>query len=437
MTPFGLLVRPLASQGLLTLGDQLVVHTCHHHALFLDQTVSDALGGEGWAVRRQAAFEAAHALIASFCSDFGVTDPVERLDLAAELFTAMGHGRLTFEITAEGGTARGHGLHHGASFVEKYATVLKNRRPIDAFTAGFISAAASIAYPSDWGTLEADEVTCVAQLAAHPAECVFTLTRRPERPRFGAVVTRALVEQIAIPPGDDADRARPSSRTPSAAPSRESDLAATDLARLLHGAPVDHAGITNVFGVRLALVPVSYLGQITFDTVHLVEKRAPELFPLVGALVREAAQIGAFHLLGGILASPGWRAEHGPLAADPEARLDTLVGLTRALGWGAFQPTEFTPGKTLVLSAKATHESAYYVVRHGATVRSRLFFQQGLALALMQLLHRVDFSAEEPIAKGVYDSLFKSGTRFHVEETRSPLRGDRVCEVVATAMAER
>lgn len=430
MTPFGLLVRPLAAQGLLTLGEQLVVHACHHHALFLDQTVSDALGGEGWAVRRQAAFESSHALISSFCRDFGVNDPVERLDLASELFTAMGHGRLTFEITAEGGAVHGTALHHGASFVEKYATVLKNRRPVDAFAAGFISAAASLAYPSDWGTLEADETTCVAQLAARPPECTFTLTRRPERARFGVVVTRDLVEQIPLAPGDETDRPRRPLRP-------ETDRAVTDLARLLHNAPVDHDGITRAFGVRLALVPVSYLGQITYDTVHLVEKRSPELFPLASALVREAAQIGAFHLLGGVLASGAWKAEHGPLAASPEARLDTLIGLTRALGWGAFQATEFAPGKTLVLAATATQESAYYAVRHGTTVRSRLFFQQGLALALMQILHRVDFSAEEPIGKGVYDDLFKSGTRFHVEETRSPLRGDRVCEVVATAMVPR
>ena len=33
-----------------------------------------------------------------------------------------------------------------------------------------------------------------------------------------------------------------------------------------------------------------------------------------------------------------------------------------------------------------------------------------------------------------YDALFKSGTRYHVEETRSPLRGDRVAEVVVEAL---
>ncbi len=426
MTPFGLIVRPLAPQGLLSLGDQLVVHACHHHALFLDQSVSDALGGEGWAVRRQAAFESAHALLASFCSDFGVTDPTERLDLAAELFAAMGHGRLTFDITAEGGTARGHGLHHGASFVEKYAAVLKNRRPVDAFTAGFLSAAASLAYPSDWGTLEADETTCIAQLAARPRACVFTLSRRPERPRFGAVVTRALVEQIPLPPADETDRLRP-----------EVERAAADLARLLHDAPVDPEGAHRAFGVRLALVPASYLGQITYDTVHLVEKRDPELFP--SSAPSSARRRRAARSTCSAASSPRPRGApstgRSPPIPRPASRPSSAS--PRALGWGSFQPTELVPGRSLVLTARATHESAYYAVRHDATARSRLFFQQGLALAMMHLLHRVDFTREEPMAKGVYDSLFKSGPRLHVEETRSPLRGDAVCEVVVTMLPER
>ena len=193
----------------------------------------------------------------------------------------------------------------------------------------------------------------------------------------------------------------------------------------------------TAFGVRLALIPVSYLNQITYDTVHLIEKRSPELFSVVGALVREAAQIGAFFLLGGVLTSARWQLENGPLARGIEERLEQFVGLTRALGWGAFYTDEFVPGRSLILRSPITHESAYYAIRHGATVRSRLFFQQGVALALMRLLHQVDFDVEQPITQQVYDSLFKGGTRFHVHETRSPLRGDGVCEVRVEAMYER
>lgn len=415
MTPFGHLVREVTPYGLLSLGDQLVTYQCHHGSLFLDQTVSDALGGEGWAVRRQAAFEASHALLASFYAEFGIIDPEERLELASELFAAMGHGRLVFEVTAEGGTVRGHELYYGASFRDKYGTLVRNRRPIDTFAAGFVSAAASLAFPSDWGTLEADEVACVAR---RDELCVFALTRRPERPRFGVVVTRPLVEQL--PRGGPADVPRPS---PVAA------RAGADLGRLLHTALADERGIIRAFGSRLALVPVSYDCQITFDTAHLVEKRSPELFPIVGTLVREAAQLGAFHFLGGALASPAWTAEHGPPAHEADVRLEQLIGMTRALGWGAFDVEEHQPGRALVITSRLTHESAYYGARHGGTQKSRLFFQQGLALALMYLLEAVDFDAAEPIGAGTYDALFHAGARFDAMESKSPLRGDPVCEV--------
>jgi len=422
LTPFGHLVREVVPFGLLSLGDQLVTYQCHHHSLFLDQTVSDALGGEGWAVRRQAAFEAAHALLASFYAEFGIIDPDERLELAGELFAAMGHGRLVFEVTAEGGTVRAHELHYGASFREKYAAQIKNRRPIDTFTAGFVSAAASLAFPSDWGTLEADEAACVAR---RDELCVLTLTRRPERPRFGAVVTRPLVEKL---PHGGPDKVR----RPSPAAARSG----ADLARMLHTVLPDENGVLRAFGARVALVPVSYANQITFDTLHLVEKRSPELCSLVGTLVREAAQTGAFHLLGGVLASPAWQAEHGPPARDAEVRLEQLVGLTRALGWGAFDVQEMVPGRTLVLSSTLTHESAYYAARYGSTSRSRLFFQQGLALALMYLLDSVDFDAREPIGPGTYDALFRAGVRFEALESRSPQRGDDTCEVTVELAAE-
>jgi hypothetical protein len=427
LTPFGLLVREIAPYGLLSLGEQLVTYQCHHHALFLDQTVSDALGGEGWAVRRQAAFEASHALLSAFYNELGVTEADERVELATELFAALGHGRLVFDVTAEGGTVRGHDLHYGASFRDKYGDRLKNRRPIDAFAAGFVSAAASLAFPSDWGALEADEVACVAR---RDDLCVFALSRRPERPRFGLVVTRPLVE--SLPHVGPADVPRPST---SAA------RAASELARLLRVPSLSGTGDEPPpalgFGPRVALVPVSYAAQIIYDTAHLVEKRTPELFPLVARLAREAAAMGAFHLLGGVLTSPGWRADHGPPPDEPAARMELFLGLGRALGWGAFEADELVPGSGFLLRSPMTPESAYYAARHGGAVRARLFFQQGLALALMALCEHPSLDA--PLAPDAYDALFRDGARpdgaarYEVHETRSPLRGDPVCEVSVSA----
>jgi hypothetical protein len=422
MTTFGGLVREISPHCLLTVSDQLVLYQSHHHSLFLDQTVSDALGGEGWAVRKQAAFESAHALLSSLSSGLGVRSPQEKLDLASELFSAMGHGRLEFDVTAEGGTVKGDGLHHGMSFAEKYGRAIRQKRPVDAFAAGFCSAAASLAFPSDWGLFEADETSCVAR---REETCSFALTRRPERVRFGAVVTRASVEGLpaVFPEGNS---------------SSEASRVATELASVLDSIESDSRGHVRAFNVNLARVPASYPSQITFDTMHLVEKRTPELFNVFSSLVREAAQIGAFHLLGGVLASSMWRsAGLEPPATEPEARLEQLLGIARALGWGCFYATGYSPGKSLVLRSPATHESAYYAVRHGPTVRTRLSALQGTALAIMQLLHRVDFKSATPIPPESYDELFRSGTRFHVEESRSTVRSDDLCEVIVEALADR
>jgi hypothetical protein len=183
-------------------------------------------------------------------------------------------------------------------------------------------------------------------------------------------------------------------------------------------------------------LPVVYTNQITFDTMHLVEKRTPELFPVFCALVREAAQMGAYHLLGGVLASPEWGSAGGSVAADPAERLEQLLEISRALGWGAFYVGEYVPGKVLALRSSITHESAYYAVRHGKSMRGRLAFQQGTALALMHLIHRVDFAEPGSISTAAYNALFRDGPRYHVEETRSPLRGDDVSEVVVEMISE-
>ena len=79
-----------------------------------------------------------------------------------------------------------------------------------------------------------------------------------------------------------------------------------------------------------------------------------------------------------------------------------------------------------------THESAYYAARHGSAPRARLFFQQGLALALMHLAESVDL----PLGADTYDTLFRAGPRFEVHETRSPLRGEAWCEVSVGVITE-
>jgi hypothetical protein len=417
MTPFGRLVRDLSPHGLLTMSDHLVVCENHHQALFLEQTITDALGGEGWGVRQKAAFEAAFVLLQSVVRDLGAASSHGVLSLAQEVFAALGHGLLQFEVTAAGGTVRGAALYHGHGFLEKYGERVVNRKPLCAFAAGFCSAAASLAFPSDWGVLDAEEVSCVGR---GDPECVFLLVRKPSHPRLGTLVTRSAAAAMPAQLPEGPEDARPAT-------------AAQRTAKILSETYADAAGSVRVFGVRLAVVPASYAGQITFDTMHLIEKRSLELYPSYFALVREAAAMGAFHVLGGALAELA-RASGEPVSRDPHERLGDLVGIGRALGWGGFYAADYAPGKELTLAAGVTHESAYYAARHGGTVRHRLAAQQGIALAMMLLLDHVDFTRPDPITPTTYADLMVGPPRHHVDETRSVLRGDAVCEVIVEAL---
>lgn len=421
MTTLGTLVHGLGPQGLLSLSDQLVVVSTHHHALLLDRTVSDALGGEGWSVLNHAAFEATHALLRSLCDELNISGTKEKLELADELFVAMGQGKLDLDISAEGAEVVGRDLHHGSTFVDRYSKLVRNKKAVDAFAAGYCAAAASIAHPSDWAEFEAEESSCVAR---GDDVCRFSLRRQPERPRSGTPVRRSDAEQIVPNPTEypSSDAAGKASET---------------VSQLLSGREANERGIIDAFGARLSVVPISYIDQITFDTMHLVEKRTPELFQVFAALVREAAQCGVFHLLGSIMQSSEWLENLGLPSRDPATRLEQMLGAARALGLGAIAASEFVPGRKLVLRVPVTHETVYYSARYGNTVRSRLQFLQGTALALMQLLHRVDFSAERPITGDSYDELFRTGTRFYSEETQSTLHGDSASEVVVEALADR
>jgi len=421
MTSLGELVRDIQPHALLGLCDQLVYIQSHHHGVFLDQTISDALGGEGWAVRKQAAFESSHALLEAVFKAENIATAEARLARASGLFSAMGHGKLEFDVTAEGGVVRGARLFYGASFAEKYGAKVRRKHPADSFAAGYSAAAASLAFPSDWGHFEAEETQCVAK---REAGCVFQLTRRPERPRLGIAITRQVVAGLPqkAPPLDP-----PTSQYPQAIPSA---------IRVIRNLSAGEDGVLRAFGLRLAVVPIGYVNQITFDTMHLLESRTPELVPVYAALVREAAHAGAFHLLGGVLSSPEWSVSSSS-SGTPEQRLERLLSIARVLGWGRFYAVEFFPGQSLVVRSSATQESIYYGTRYGASVRNRLFFQQGTVLAIMQMLHRIDFAKPNPISPTSYASLFGQGPRFHVEETRSPLRGDDMCEIVVEVLSDR
>src|SRR4029078_4638709 len=93
----------IPSQDLTFLAGVPYVYHCHHYNLFHDQTIDDALGEElGTKVRTIAARNAFRELLAALSTELGADTPVERLQLATDLFSWMGHGTLKLSVDETG-----------------------------------------------------------------------------------------------------------------------------------------------------------------------------------------------------------------------------------------------------------------------------------------------------------------------------------------------
>ncbi|HZO15870.1 MAG TPA: hypothetical protein VFB62_21500, partial [Polyangiaceae bacterium] len=150
-------------RDLYFLANASAVRQSHHFNLQFDQTIDDALGVDrGTAIRTRAAHEASYRLLRALVVAAPSSLPRARLDQAARIFSDMGHGKLSLDVSAQGGWATASALHYGIGWKRKYGRKLTRRYPADGFAAGYIAAAVEVAYDLAPGDLSCHQIGCLA-----------------------------------------------------------------------------------------------------------------------------------------------------------------------------------------------------------------------------------------------------------------------------------
>lgn len=406
-----------SEQSLTFLGGVPYVYHCHHYNLFHDQTIDDAMGDvEGVKLRTKAASNATREALLALTRAAGAVTPVERLQLASALFSWMGHGNISLEVSDQGGIARSAAPHYGYSWKQKYGAKVKRSEPADAFAAGFAAAATEVAFELLPGSIASVETACVA---TRDAECIFALTRVPPtgtRPQ----VLEAQVRASVGTPEAGLDEAR---------------IAAigAGLVEFMKGVRGDDRGLVQAFNVFVAAHFASYYNETVYEAVHRMEETNPSSSPIVESLMRESGQVCVFNTFGNILLSPEWEGLVGRLSGDPTDTISFGCAISRGLGFGHWLVKEYEPRKRFVLRATSSYEPPYYLQRYGLSDRPRGYFLQGSALAMMVLAERVDFAARPELTNDVYLNLFRGRVPYRVEQTLCQTRGDACSELVVTA----
>jgi hypothetical protein len=394
-----------------------VLYHCHHFNLFLEQTVDDALGAaRGEALRIAAARDAAYCLLKRLVEAAGAQTPPERLELAREVFAAMGQGRLDVDATATGGKAHGEYLHYGFSWLQKYGHTVRRKQPADAFAAGFAAAATEIAFDLERGSMGVAESACVAR---KEPRCEFELSAGAS-PEAHRPCVHKEESVSAVQPTFDGQAEETIAKI------------TAGLRDFLGGVGPDERGLVEAFGVYVTLHLATYYNRLTYDTIKIVLEKAPKSLPILEALFRESGHVCVFNTFGGILLSPEWEGLVGPVTGDPDEIIQGSLAIGRALGFGKWTLQEHDPGKRLVVRTPSTYESTYHRTREETPDRGRCYFLQGATLAIMQLAQRVPWTEHPTLDQDTYHALFRQGVPWTVEEPRCIAKGDAYCEAVVT-----
>ena len=400
-------IERLPDQELKFLAGAPVIYHCHHFNLFLDQTIGDALGGAAKDLRKRAGRRAAGELLRGLFQA-GQT-PVERLQIAQQVFAAMGHGKLNFQVHDGGGEVHSPTLHYGTSWKEKYGAVIRRHDGADDFAAGFAAAATALAYGKRADTLEADEVACVSM---RDPECRFKVGASSTPQKELAPVSRASVTDFLRAPMSG---------------HREAEVQEiTDgLNAFLAGVKPDERGLVQAFGVYVTLHLSNYYNQISFDALEKLSAEDPEMLPQFEDLLRESGHVCVFNTFGGILASPEWEGLVGKPSGNPEDIVVYCTAIARSLGFGRWSIDHFAPSDALRMKTAVNYENPYFQLRHGFANNAPEFFFQGATAAIMQLAHKVDWTGRPIFDDNLYQQLFVNDELpWSVEQTASLSLGD-------------
>jgi hypothetical protein len=403
----------LPDHDLAFLAETSTVLQSHHFNLFFDQTVDDALGADrGMAVRTRAAHEATYGLLSALFRELRPASPEEALDLAGEIFGALGHGRIDLDVDERGGSANAPQLHYSAGWLRKYGRRLPRIIPVDGFAAGFVAAAAELAQGLEAGALSCVQTHCQS-MGAGRAE--FDVRKS------GARVELAGLDELA------ARAAAP----PALSGLHEERIAALagGLREVLWDLSGDARGLIDAFGVLLTCHPTDYYGQLAHRALDSALADKPRVLDTARELFREAGQVSAFHTMAGILVSPEWEALGGASTGDA---LDVVIGglaIARALGYGRWGLEAHVPDESLVIRSSGTYESIYNKARIKDSDTPCSYMLQGGALAIMQLAHQVSWQPTPIVGHDRYVELRRSQP-WSCRQTHCVARGDAMDRVV-------
>ncbi|MCD1294246.1 hypothetical protein CUJ83_04450 [Methanocella sp. CWC-04] len=147
-------------------------------------------------------------------------------------------------------------------------------------------------------------------------------------------------------------------------------------------------GLIKIFGVYLTFMYTDFYNDFSYEFLFSAEKEIGEyaIESIEGLLIHAAQECG-LETMNAVMQSQEWRSIVEPLISTSNDRVEAIVEIVNAFGWGNVHVKSLVPGEELTLIAYDSYEANGYLKEYGRSDRPRCYMLRGVAGSIMDLVY--------------------------------------------------
>ncbi len=396
--------------GRAVLGNEPVVFHCNYYNYWLQQVLLLNLEVRMEDVIRDAASAVAYSLLSAEKRNSCLSDPLDVLTIARDVFAEQGFGLLDFSALSERGGEVVADVSHYGQFLFSAAGLDRFETPQNIFDQGFAAGAAEVAFDKPQGSFLARPLACHS---TGDAKGRIELQLRTPPAGF-----------LPSPGQGKSNKADPGS--PNADTNVDEDVIKNSLAALDFSG--NEEGLIPRFDVMLTRHFSSFYNRISFE--FLRRMTGTGLSEAAEILLVDAGYRCAFHTFGGVMKSAEWDAVVRPQCKTKEDWVHGMVAVVNTLGWGIWRVHEVTE-KRIVMRIYDDYESRGYLGMYGTSERAICHLAQAGVAGLMNLIYIGEIEKKPLLDRAFFETVFEDSNRFDASQTQCMACGDEFTEIIA------
>lgn len=388
-------------------GEPLVFH-CDQYNCFLQKSIEEMKEHiDVYTILINSAHEIAHAQFTSYFAGQEKLSELDKKKIIEDYYSFCGFGKINLRgITSKGGHLETTRDHYSVNWKKNFGSRNEGETGVSFFTIGFLCGVTEAIYDIPLGTFSGKQTKC--------------LTKGDNTCRFE--VFRGHKKNLHESPGEGVyqrfdELTNPSGTSVDYGAVQDSFIAMPFMTHL-------ETGLIGAFGTTFTRHYSNYYSLVSIRILIELQKKFGNTGILrAKSLMVEAAKVGGFYAIGGIMSSSEWESHVGSMVKTDDDYVHGALACINALGWGRWEVENLDSNGDSIFKITGGSESNSYLKMVGKSKEPICYFLQGSTSALMNLSYKGNMKEKPTLNQEFYKTVFKSEGNYEAKEVHSRMMG--------------